>query len=58
MTGIEGCIFVHAAGFIGGTFSVLIPLVLIQADLLAFPGDLGNKTKEGAMKMALKALEM
>ena len=31
---IEGCVFVHAAGFIGG-----------------------NKTKEGALKMALKTIE-
>ncbi|KAI0274668.1 metal-dependent protein hydrolase [Gloeopeniophorella convolvens] len=35
VTGIEGGIFVHASGFIGG-----------------------NKTKEGALKMAQKALEM
>lgn len=35
VTGIEGGIFVHASGFIGG-----------------------NKTKEGAMEMARKALEM
>ncbi|KZT60347.1 metal-dependent protein hydrolase [Calocera cornea HHB12733] len=34
LTGIPGCIFVHASGFIGG-----------------------NKTKEGAMKMAKGALE-
>jgi len=35
LSGIEGCVFVHASGFIGG-----------------------NKTREGAMKMAVKALEM
>jgi uncharacterized UPF0160 family protein len=35
VSGIEGCIFVHAAGFIGG-----------------------NKTYEGALQMAQKALEM
>ena len=35
VSGIEGCIFVHASGFIGG-----------------------NKTYEGALQMALKALEM
>ena len=35
VTGIDGCVFVHASGFIGG-----------------------NKTFEGAMKMALRALEM
>ncbi|GAA5999163.1 Myg1p [Rhodotorula paludigena] len=35
LTGIPGCIFVHAAGFIGG-----------------------NATKEGAMQMAIKALEL
>ncbi|KAJ7492589.1 metal-dependent protein hydrolase, partial [Mycena latifolia] len=34
-SGIEGCVFVHASGFIGG-----------------------NKTKEGAMKLAKAALEM
>lgn len=35
LAGIEGCIFVHASGFIGG-----------------------NKTKEGALKMAKRAVEM
>ena len=35
VSGIDGCIFVHAAGFIGG-----------------------NKTYEGALAMAAKALEM
>ena len=35
ISGIPGCIFVHAAGFIGG-----------------------NKTFEGALQMARKALEM
>ncbi|TFK30468.1 GAMM1 protein [Coprinopsis marcescibilis] len=35
LTGIDGCIFVHASGFIGG-----------------------NKTKEGALSMAKKALEL
>ena len=34
LTGIPDCVFVHAAGFIGG-----------------------NKTKEGALAMAQKALE-
>ena len=35
VSGIDGCIFVHASGFIGG-----------------------NKTFEGAMKMALRGLDM
>ncbi|KAL8287325.1 hypothetical protein RQP46_003777 [Phenoliferia psychrophenolica] len=35
LTGIDGCVFVHAAGFIGG-----------------------NKTKEGAMQMAINALDL
>lgn len=35
VAGIEGCIFVHASGFIGG-----------------------NKTKDGALEMARKALTM
>ena len=35
VSGIEGCVFVHAAGFIGG-----------------------NKTYEGALAMATKALDM
>jgi uncharacterized UPF0160 family protein len=35
ISGIEGCIFVHASGFIGG-----------------------NKTKDGALEMAKRALEM
>ncbi|CEQ40064.1 SPOSA6832_01635 [Sporobolomyces salmonicolor] len=35
LTGIDGCVFVHAAGFIGG-----------------------NATKDGAMTMAIKALEI
>jgi uncharacterized UPF0160 family protein len=35
VSGIEGCIFVHASGFIGG-----------------------NRTKDGALEMAKKALEM
>jgi len=34
-SGIEGCVFVHAAGFIGG-----------------------NKTYEGALQMAQKALQL
>ncbi|CDR44306.1 hypothetical protein NBRC10512_005307 [Rhodotorula toruloides] len=35
LTGIDGCVFVHAAGFIGG-----------------------NNTKDGALAMAVKALEL
>ncbi|KWU41968.1 putative GAMM1 protein [Rhodotorula sp. JG-1b] len=35
LAGIEGCVFVHAAGFIGG-----------------------NQTKDGALQMAVKALDM
>lgn len=35
VTGIKGCVFVHASGFIGG-----------------------NKTREGAMEMAKKGIEM
>ena len=35
LSGIDGCIFVHAAGFIGG-----------------------NKTYDGALAMASKALEL
>lgn len=35
LSGIPGCVFVHAGGFIGG-----------------------NKTKEGALAMAVKALEL
>ena len=35
LSGIEGCIFVHASGFIGG-----------------------NKTKEGALEMARRALKI
>lgn len=35
ITGIEGCIFVHASGFIGG-----------------------NKTKEGALEMAKRAVQI
>ncbi|KAI8925599.1 metal-dependent protein hydrolase [Entophlyctis helioformis] len=35
LSGIDGCVFVHASGFIGG-----------------------NKTKDGALKMAKKALQM
>ena len=35
LSGIEGCVFVHASGFIGG-----------------------NKTKEGALEMAQRALEI
>jgi uncharacterized UPF0160 family protein len=35
MAGIEGCIFVHASGFIGG-----------------------NKTKEGALEMAKRAVQL
>lgn len=35
VTGIKGCVFVHASGFIGG-----------------------NRTREGAMEMAKKGIEM
>ena len=52
LSGIEGCVFVHASGFIGGTsnlfFSCQSSLFIIYLT--------GNATKEGAMKMAKTAL--
>lgn len=51
-SGIDGCIFIHASGFIGGTF----PTYMMPSQLTV--GVTGNKTKEGALQMAKLALEM
>jgi uncharacterized UPF0160 family protein len=52
VTGIKGCVFVHAAGFIGGESHALglICQVLMRG--------IGNATREGAMEMAIKAIDM
>lgn len=52
-SGIEGCVFVHASGFIGGTLSLIFSALTHFITRLA-----GNKTKEGAMQLAKAALEM
>lgn len=51
-SGVDGCIFVHASGFIGGkspTFMMPSQLQYVAT---------GNKTKEGALQLAKLALEM
>lgn len=51
-SGVDGGIFVHASGFIGGKKS---PFPTHVSRLM---GDPGNKTKEGALKIATLALDM
>ena len=53
MSGIEGGIFVHASGFIGGKLCIFKPF-----DYPVLTSDIGNKTKEGALKIAQTALAM
>jgi hypothetical protein len=50
VSGIDGCIFVHMSGFIGGTFGSSM-LTSHAEDALA-----GNHNKAGAIEMAKKAL--
>ena len=52
LTGIDGCIFVHASGFTGGEGILCIISVLADIDTL------GNATEEGALTMARQALTM
>ncbi len=57
LSGIEGCIFVHASGFIGGMFkNKPIASVYLISNLVHFLT--GNATKEGALKMAKVGLEL
>ncbi|THH03864.1 hypothetical protein EW145_g5947 [Phellinidium pouzarii] len=51
-TGIPGCIFVHASGFIGGSV-----LLSIWPRLVADALNTGNTTKDGVLAMAQAALE-
>lgn len=55
VTGVEGCVFVHASGFIGGAHGISCWLIV---RLTAFCIPLGNKTKSGALLLAKIALEM
>ena len=55
LSSIEGCIFVHASGFIGGTLRILLRL---PHNLRAVSVHSGNTTKEGALKMAKIALDL
>ena len=52
LSGVDGCIFVHASGFIGGEYDNILACFSIQ-HILA-----GNKTKEGVLTMANLALSM
>lgn len=55
VSGIVGGIFVHASGFIGGTSC------RFRSDLVGRTLNLkivGNKTKDGALALARKALEL
>jgi uncharacterized UPF0160 family protein len=56
VTGIEGCVFVHASGFIGGARHTNDCSLLIRLTALCKP--VGNKTKSGALLLAKTALEM
>ena len=51
LTGIDGGVFVHASGFIGGVY--LSPFTLDESTEFKA----GNKTKQGALEMAKKALK-
>lgn len=51
-SGIEGGVFVHASGFIGGRVFLAISTQNLSNSVL------GNKTKEGALAMAKKALKI
>lgn len=60
VSGIDGCVFVHAAGFIGGqsrfcSAGFAISLTTVR-NLLTTSA--GNHTKKGAMEMAVKALDI
>ena len=48
---IPGCIFVHASGFIGGQITLNVVVHSLTFTI-------GNATKEGALAMAKKALEL
>jgi uncharacterized UPF0160 family protein len=54
VSGIEGGIFVHASGFIGGRAALSRHFVDLDIDSRS-PG---NKTKDGALALARKALEL
>jgi uncharacterized UPF0160 family protein len=56
VSGVEGGIFVHASGFIGGE-NLSLALYIFQVIDFLCPQQ-GNKTKQGALLMAKKALEM
>lgn len=51
VSGIEGSIFIHASGFIGGK-------IFYTSDKFVLTSDIGNKTKDGALKIAQTALAM
>ena len=55
VSGIEGGIFVHASGFIGGR-AIGSTLSLCGPDV--DPRSPGNKSKDGALALARKALEL
>lgn len=55
-SGIEGGVFVHASGFIGGALRPKKLAKLQSAQLINCYA--GNKFKEGALKMAIRALAM
>lgn len=53
VSGIEGGIFIHASGFIGGMMRISQ-----TPDPSVLTSDIGNKTKDGALKIAQTALTM
>ena len=52
VTRIEGCVFIHASGFIGGEYDIICSTT---NRLTQLPG---SKTKSGALLLAKTALEM
>ena len=55
VSGIDGGIFVHASGFIGGASRRFHSSLVGRTLNLYF---VGNKTKDGALALARKALEL
>lgn len=51
LSGIDGCIFVHMSGFIGGELQFVVKGSQELMDHVS-----GNHSKQGAIEMAKKAL--
>ncbi len=56
LIGIEGAVFCHASGFIGGALPGPQENGIWAGLMRKWHGRAGNKTKEGALEMARKAI--